>query len=63
MMKSLLGKGLIQETGRTDGPGRPILYSTTAEFLQHFGINSVRDLPPLDLMQEEETRDVSLLKG
>jgi segregation and condensation protein B len=63
MMKSLLGKGLIQETGRTDGPGRPILYSTTAEFLQHFGINSVRDLPPLDLMPEEETKDVSLLKG
>lgn len=63
MMKSLLGKGLIQETGRTDGPGRPILYSTTPEFLQHFGINSVRDLPPLDLLQEEGELDVSLLKG
>jgi segregation and condensation protein B len=63
MMKSLLGKGLIQETGRTDGPGRPILYSTTAEFLQHFGLNSVRDLPPLDLQQEGEEQDVSLLKG
>ncbi|OGO80539.1 MAG: SMC-Scp complex subunit ScpB, partial [Chloroflexi bacterium RIFOXYD12_FULL_57_15] len=63
MMKSLLGKGLIQETGRTDGPGRPILYSTTPEFLQHFGINSVRDLPPLDLTSEEEAQDVSLLKG
>ena len=63
MMKSLLAKGLIQETGRTDGPGRPILYSTTPEFLQHFGINSVRDLPPLDLPQEAEEQDVSLLKG
>jgi segregation and condensation protein B len=63
MMKSLLAKGLIQETGRTDGPGRPILYSTTAEFLQHFGINSVRDLPPLELTQETEEQDVSLLKG
>jgi len=62
MMKSLLNKGLIQESGRTDGPGRPILYITTAEFLQHFGINSIRDLPPLDLT-EEETKDVSLLKG
>jgi segregation and condensation protein B len=63
MMKSLLAKGLIQETGRTDGPGRPILYSTTPEFLQHFGINSVRDLPPLDLPQESDEQDVSLLKG
>jgi segregation and condensation protein B len=63
MMKSLLAKGLIQETGRTDGPGRPILYSTTPEFLQHFGINSVRDLPPLELSQETEEQDVSLLKG
>jgi segregation and condensation protein B len=63
MMKSLLSKGLIQETGRTDGPGRPILYSTTPEFLQHFGLNSVRDLPPLELPQEGEEQDVSLLKG
>jgi segregation and condensation protein B len=64
MMKSLLSKGLIQEAGRADGPGRPILYSTTPEFLQHFGINSVRDLPPLDLpLESEEQQDVSLLKG
>ena len=63
MMKSLLSKGLIQETGRADGPGRPILYSTTPEFLQHFGINSIQDLPPLELPTEAETQDVSLLKG
>lgn len=63
MMKSLLSKGLIMESGRTDGPGRPILYSTTPEFLQHFGINSIRDLPQLDLTSEEESKDVSLLKG
>lgn len=63
MMKSLLGKGLIQETGRADGPGRPILYSTTPEFLQHFGINSIQDLPPLELPTEAEMQDVSLLKG
>ncbi len=63
MMKNLLNKGLIIEAGRTDGPGRPILYSTTPEFLQHFGINSIRDLPPLELAQEEEKPEVSLLKG
>jgi segregation and condensation protein B len=63
MMKSLLSKGLIHETGRTDGPGRPILYSTTPEFLQHFGLNSVRDLPPLDLQQGVEEQELSVLKG
>lgn len=63
MMKSLLSKGLIQESGRAEGPGRPILYSTTPEFLQHFGISSLRDLPPLELPQEGEDQDVSLLKG
>ena len=49
VIKSLLGKGLVQEVGRTDGPGRPILYSTAPDFLQHFGLNSLMDLPPLNL--------------
>jgi len=63
MLKNLLSKGLIIESGRTDGPGRPILYSTTPEFLQHFGLNSIRDLPPLDLPQEGDVPEASLLKG
>ncbi len=49
VMKSLLGKGLIQEFGRTEGPGRPILYCTTPDFLQHFGLSSLNELPPLNL--------------
>lgn len=49
VIKSLLHKGLIQDIGRADGPGRPILYSTTPDFLQHFGISSIEDLPPLEL--------------
>jgi segregation and condensation protein B len=47
VLKSLLSKGLVQEVGRGEGPGRPILYSTTPEFLQHFGLSSVNELPPL----------------
>jgi segregation and condensation protein B len=62
MMKSLLSKGLVQESGRADGPGRPILYSTTPEFLQHFGLSSIVELPPLKLQAEEEEHNV-LLKG
>ena len=60
MLKSLLNKGLILETGRADGPGRPILYSTSPEFLQHFGLNSILEMPPL-AMSEEEAED-ELLK-
>lgn len=48
VLKSLLNKGLVQEVGRSEGPGRPILYGTTAEFLQHFGLSSLADLPPYD---------------
>jgi len=66
MMKSLLHKGLILESGRADGPGRPILYSTTPEFLQHFGLNSILEMPPLaPIAQPEEEGDThdEMLKG
>lgn len=63
MMKSLLNKGLILESGRTDGPGRPILYSTTPEFLQHFGLNSILEMPPLAKPEEEEETHDEMLKG
>jgi segregation and condensation protein B len=53
VIKSLLSKGLIQEVGRTEGPGRPILFSTTSDFLQHFGLNSINQLPPFELADEE----------
>ena len=62
MLKSLLSKGLIIESGRADGPGRPILYSTAPEFLQHFGINSITELPSLDLTDENNNHD-EMLKG
>lgn len=62
VIKSLLSKGLLQEVGRAEGPGRPILFGTTPEFLQHFGLNSLTELPPLNL-PEEEKKDFSLLKG
>ena len=63
MMKSLLSKGLVQESGRTDGPGRPILYSTTPEFLQHFGLGSIIELPPLAVSAEPDNEHSVLLKG
>jgi segregation and condensation protein B len=49
VLKSLLLKGLVQEVGRAEAPGRPILYSATAECLQYFGLSSLSELPPLNL--------------
>ena len=64
VMKSLLGKGLVQEVGRTESPGRPILYGTTPDFLQHFGINSLMDLPPLNLPElQNDNNHNTMLKG
>jgi segregation and condensation protein B len=38
-------KALIEVSGRSDSPGKPLLYTTTSHFLRHFGINSVDELP------------------
>lgn len=48
VIHSLLTRGLIQEVGRQETVGRPILYATTFEFLQNFGLRDVDDLPPLE---------------
>jgi segregation and condensation protein B len=53
VLKSLLSKGLVVEIGRAEAPGRPILYGTTPEFLQYFGLNSLIELPPLGFAGEE----------
>ena len=48
VIQTLLSRGLIQETGRQETVGRPILYATTFEFLQNFGLRDTDDLPPLE---------------
>jgi len=55
-LKTLLRHGLIEEIGRSAGPGRPILYGTSPEFLQHFGLNSLDELPPLAESSPVEAR-------
>ena len=47
----LYERGLIDEAGRLDAPGRPILYKTTDTFLRCFGLKSPKDLPPVNLSQ------------
>ena len=58
VLKGLLDKHMIKIIGRKDVPGRPILYATTKEFLQYFGLKDISDLPTLkefnDIMEQED---------
>jgi segregation and condensation protein B len=53
-IETLLGKKLIQELGRSEAVGRPYLYGTTTDFLRHFGLKDLSDLPPLPVSPEEQ---------
>ena len=57
VLRTLLNAGLIEEIGRAETVGRPILYGTTFEFLQQFGLQKPEDLPPLE--QPEKSREGS----
>ncbi len=46
--KSLLEKGLVRVAGRKNAPGRPLVFATTREFLEHFGLKSLADLPKME---------------
>ena len=54
-METLLNKKLIEEKGRLEKTGRPILYGTTKEFLRYFGLKDIDELPPLlDIELDDE---------
>ncbi len=62
MIRKLVAKGFIKEVGRSDLPGRPILYETTSDFLDYFGLATIDDLPDMkefleDVSAEEDADD------
>lgn len=58
VLKALVDRGLLAEVGHEEGPGRPILYGTTPEFLERLGLDSVADLPSLaPLLGSEDDGD------
>lgn len=59
MIRKLVAKGFIKETGRSDIPGRPIIYKTTSEFLDYFGLSSLDDLPDMRQFLETEVEEES----
>ncbi len=59
IIRKLLLKNLIKDMGRSDAPGRPILYGVTDEFLDYFGLSSIDELPKLEEVEiEDEETDL-----
>ncbi len=57
VINNLVEKGLVEEAGRLDIPGKPLVYRTTAVFLRSFGLSSVSELPPLPSQTTPEGTD------
>lgn len=55
VLRRLLAKGLIKECGKSDLPGRPILYKTTDDFLDYFGLASINDLPSIEVKEDDSS--------
>jgi len=62
VMKTLMDRGLVKESGRKQTPGRPILYATTPEFLEYFGLNDISELPDIDMLAVEEIKALEAQK-
>ena len=60
MIRKLVAKGLLKECGRSELPGRPILYKTTSEFLDYFGLSDISELPKITPKSEQENNEVYL---
>ncbi len=64
-IQTLVSRALIQEVGRAEGTGRAILYGTTKEFLNYFGLDTLQELPPLPeevLKDDEQETDLFMTK-
>lgn len=54
-LDTLVNRELIEQVGRKEAPGRPILYGTTVQFLKEFGLDSLEQLPPLPLVPQDSS--------
>lgn len=62
-VRKLLLKNLIVEAGKSDLPGRPILYGVTKEFLDYFGLSTIEDLPKVELELSKEPEELNLFES
>lgn len=63
VIRKLIAKGLIKETGKSDKPGHPILYKTTDDFLDYFGLATKEDLPKLEEISDVDLEESDLFQS
>lgn len=63
LVRKLVAKGFIKEVGRSDLPGKPIIYETTSEFLDYFGLSSIKDLPKIECKENVNNDNADLYKS
>jgi len=63
LIRKLVAKGLLKECGRSEMAGHPILYKTTSDFLDYFGLSTIDDLPKIIVDEKKEDDDVDLYKS
>ena len=63
IMRKLVAKGLLKECGRSELVGHPILYKTTSEFLDYFGLQTIDDLPKIEKIDSVKNDNIDLYKS
>lgn len=63
VLRKLLAKGLLKEAGKSDLPGHPILYKTTDDFLDYFGLATKEDLPKIEQIIVDESEEKDLFRS
>lgn len=63
LIRKLVAKGLLKECGRSDMAGHPILYKTTSDFLDYFGLSTIDDLPKIRIESDDNGGSVDLYKS
>ncbi len=63
IIRKLLAKGLLKESGKSTMPGRPNLYKTTSDFLDYFGLSSLNDLPVIDMSKYTSDNEKELFSS
>ena len=58
MIRKLVYKNLICEVGRSETAGRPILYGTTPLFLDYFGLQDIKELPQIEVEENDEVKEL-----
>ena len=63
LIRKLVAKGLLKECGRSEMAGHPILYKTTSEFLDYFGLSTIADLPKIEKQENIESDNIDLYQS